>query len=207
MKKSNGKKRLIAVAVMLLCIIVSLPLGVRTALARGDDAAMEAFYDDGVYDVLTADAELAENILRSSKVILQDMQGYSGIGDLQLAQQELETAYRRYESSLAKTTAGRDTAIKMVAAYNGFHRAVLQWLDAADAAIAAEGGDYATYRTFAQKFRTNHNELLYSNYNAEAGAYNLYFEDPVIRVFSGVSFLGELPLLVEDTVSIEEIVP
>ena len=206
MKKANAKNRLIAVAVMVLCILVAIPLGARTALARGDDAAVNAFFDDGVYDTLTADAELAGNILRSSKVIVQDMKNYSGIGELQLAQQELETAYRRYESSLAKNTAGRGTVIKMVGAYNGFHRAVLNWLDAADAAIASEGGDYATYTTFAAKFRANHNFLLYSDYNAEAGAYNLLFEEPVLRVLHGVTFLGELPLLVEDTVVIEEIV-
>ena len=114
MKKANTKKRLIAVAVMLLCILVSIPLGVRTALARGDDAAVNTFFDDGVYDVLTADGELAGNILRSSKVILQDMADYSGIGELQLAQTELETAYRQFESNLARKTAGRDTVVKMV---------------------------------------------------------------------------------------------
>lgn len=204
MKKANGKKRLIAVAVMLLCILVSIPLGARTALARGDDAAVNAFFDDGVYDTLAADAELAGNILRSSKVIVQDMADYSGIGELQLAQQELETAYRLYESNLARKTAGRDTVIKMVGAYNAFHRAVLNWLDAADAAIASQGGEYATYKTFAEKFRANHNFLLYSDYNAEAGAYNLTFEEPVIRVLRGVTFLGELPLLVESTVNVEE---
>lgn len=198
MKQANAKKRLIAVAVMLLCILVSFPLGVRTALARGDDAAMKAFYDDGVYDVLTADAELAANILRSSKVIVQDMKDYSDAGKLQLAQQELETAYRRYESSLAKNDTGRDTVTKMVGAYNAFHRTVLQWLDAADAAIDAMGGEYGTYHTFAEKFRTNHNFLLYSDYNAEAGAYNLYFEEPVVKALGGLSFMGELPLLVED---------
>lgn len=204
MKKANTKKRLIAVAVMLLCIVVSIPLGVRTALARGDDAAVNTFYDDGVYDVLTADRELAGNILRSSKVILQDMADYSGIGELQLAQTELETAYRQFESNLARKTAGRDTVVKMVGAYNAFHRAVLNWLDAADAAIADVGGDYGTHRTFAEKFRANHAFLLYSDYNAEAGAYNLLFEEPTVKALYGLAFLNELPLLVEDTVTVED---
>ena len=200
MKKVKNKGKARAVLIMLACMALSVPLGMHTTLARADDAALEAFYNAGTYDTLVADVQLTENILRNSKVLLSDLAEYKDIASLQLAQQEMEEAYRRYESSLSKKAAGRSGAQDLVQAYNTFSGAVLRWLDAADTAIANVNGEFSTYETFRDKFRANHNAVLYGSYNAEAGAYNLYFEEPAVRVLQGISFTKPLLLFREPSV-------
>lgn len=195
--KKQTKGRAAAIVVMLLCIAVSIPLGMHTSLDYKDNQALDTFYEGvsgetSAMDVLTANNQVGENLVRSAQVIASDFSESEHGDALQSQLETLKTAYLDFSEEADKSSKSRSRTEKLIETYNTFSDAAFAWIDLADTAIQSQSGDYQTYTTFRDKFTQNHDRLVGGAYNREAALYNETFDEPLVQALQPISFTEPL---------------
>ena len=200
--KNQTKGRVTAIVVMLLCIVIAVPLGMHTSLAYKDNAALDAFYkgvsgEPSAMDVLTANREVGENLVRNAQVIADDFSESENGAALQAELETLKTTYRDFAQEADKSSQSRSRTEKLIESYNTFSEAAFAWISLADTAIQSQSDNYQTYGTFRTKFMDNHARLTGGAYNREAALYNETFDEPLVQALKIVSFTEPLVIFHE----------